>query len=89
MLTGAGLADGRHREIRPLVRASLVNRWLYDRMPNRGYATLIRRFARDPDLNALVSRWYHPRRIHRLLWPLAARWARNEAAALAGHERYQ
>ena len=55
------------------MRASLVNRWLYDRMPNRGYATLIRRFAGDPDLNALVGRWYHPRRIHRLLWPLAAR----------------
>jgi hypothetical protein len=88
VLTGQEWQTVAEREIRPLVRASLVNRWLYDRMPNRGYATLIARFARDPDLNALVSRWYHPRRIHRLLWPLAARWARKEAAALAGHERY-
>lgn len=60
-------------QIHPLVRASIVNRWLYDRLPNRGYAALIRRFARDPDLNALVGRWYHPRRIHRVLWPVAAR----------------
>ena len=79
------LADA---EIRPLVRASLVNRWLYDRMPNRAHAMLIRRFATDPDLNALVGRWYHPRRIHRLLWPIASRHFRRKAADLAGHERY-
>jgi flavin-dependent dehydrogenase len=77
------------RQIRPLVRTSLVNRWLYDRMPDRGYALLIRRFGTDPDLNALVGRWYRPRRIHRLLWPLAARHFRRQAAAIAGHERYQ
>ncbi len=74
--------------IRPLVRASLVNRWLYDRLPNRGYAMLIRRFARHPDLNALVGRWYHPRLIHRLLWPLLARHFRHRAATLADHQRY-
>ena len=74
--------------IRPLVRASVVNRWLYDRLPNRGYAALIRRFARDPDLNALVGRWYHPRRIHRVLWPVAVRHYRRRAL-VATHGRYR
>ena len=89
ILTGAdwqALADA---QIRPLVRASLVNRWLYDRLPNAGYALLIRRFARDPDLNALVARWYHPRRIHRLLWPVAARHFARQAAHPGRPDRYR
>jgi len=88
VLTGRDWQEIADQKLRPLVRASLVNRWLYDRMPPWGYAALIRRFARDPDLNALVSRWYHPRRLHRVLWPLAARTYRREVAALTGHERY-
>jgi flavin-dependent dehydrogenase len=88
VLEGRNFQQVADEHIRPLVRASLVNRWLYDRMPNRGLATLIRRFATDPDLNALVGRWYHPRRIHRLLWPLAARHFRRQAAPLATHGRY-
>jgi flavin-dependent dehydrogenase len=88
ILEGRDFQDVADEKIRPLVRASLVNRWLYDKMPNRGLATLIGRFGTDPDLNALVGRWYHPRRIHHLLWPLAARHFRRQAAALAGHGRY-
>jgi flavin-dependent dehydrogenase len=88
VITGQDWQQIANREIRPLVRASLVNRWLYDRMPPWGYAALMRHFARDADLNALVSRWYHPRRLHRVLWPLVARTYRREVAALAGHARY-
>jgi FAD binding domain len=76
-------------QIRPLVRASLVNRWLYDRLPNWFYAWLIRRFAAAPDLNAAVSRWYHPRAVHRLLWPIAERHFRRQAATAMGHARYR
>jgi hypothetical protein len=75
-------------EMRPLVRASLVNRWLYDMMPNRGYALLIRRFAASPELNDLMGRWYHPRRIHRLLWPMASRHFQRRTLAPIKHERY-
>ncbi len=77
------------REIQPLVRVSLVNRWLYDRMPNRMYAALIHHFAQATDLNALMGRWYHPRLIHRLLWPVAARHFRRQSQALLEHERYR
>ncbi|HMA34472.1 MAG TPA: FAD-binding protein [Chloroflexia bacterium] len=88
VLTGRdwqALADA---ELRPLVRASLVNRWLYDRMPAAGFAALIRHFTRSPDLNALTGRWYHPRRFHHLLWPVAARHFTRQTATLAGHTRY-
>lgn len=76
------------REIRPLVHASLVNRWLYDRTPNRGYALLMRHFARHPDLHGLMRRWYHPRRLHRLLWPLVSRYFQRVVDARASHEQY-
>jgi flavin-dependent dehydrogenase len=76
-------------EIRPLVHASLVNRWLYDRTPNRGYALLMHYFARTPDLHALMRRWYHPRRIHRLLWPLVFRHYQRLVEARASHEQYK
>lgn len=89
ILNGEDWQSAADATLRPLIRASLVNRWLFDRMPNRAYALLIRRFATDPDLNALVGRWYHPRRIHRLLWPIAERHFRREAAHLSGHERYR
>ena len=89
ILTGQQWQVVAEQEIRPLVRASLVNRWLYDRTPNWGYALLVRRFARDPDLNVLVSRWYHPRRIHRLLWPLVERHFQRQVTARSSYERYQ
>ncbi len=91
ILTGEdwqAVADAR---MRPLVRASLVNRWLYDHMPKRAYARLVRHFACSPDLNELVGRWYQPRRIHRLLWPIVALHFRRQVANLsdqaAAHER--
>jgi hypothetical protein len=80
ILTGEDWQALARRELRPLVRASLVNRWLYDRMPARGYAALIHHFSRSPDLGALLDRWYHPRPIHRLLWSLASFQFRKEAA---------
>lgn len=77
------LAD---EQLRPLVRASLVNRWLYDRVPNRGYALLIRRFATSPDLNALIGRWYHPRKLHRLMWPVASQHFKRRSTAPSEHD---
>ena len=88
VLTGQDWQTLADAELRPLVRASLVNRWLYDRMPAAGLAALIRHFTRHPDLNALTGRWYNPRRIHRLLWPLARRQYARQAGPLAAHARY-
>jgi flavin-dependent dehydrogenase len=58
------------REIHPMIRASLVNRWVYDRLPAAGYARLIAHFAPRADLGERIGRWYRPRLAHRLLWPL-------------------
>ncbi len=44
--------------IQPLVRSSLINRYLYDRVGNRTYQLLIKRFSRSRDLTSLLRRWY-------------------------------
>jgi flavin-dependent dehydrogenase len=61
-----------HR-VRPLVRASIANRVLYDWGDNRLYQLLVRRFATSRDLSASVRHWYVGLPLHRLLWPLAQR----------------
>lgn len=67
-----GLDYGRllEREIRPLVRASLINRWFYDRVGNRAYSLLIRHFAPSDELSASIRPWYRGQFLHKLMWPL-------------------
>lgn len=61
------------REIRPQVRASLVNRTLYDWAGNRTYRLLIKRFSASPNLPHLIRKWYRRSAVNFLLWPLAKR----------------
>jgi len=92
-LAGRALIEGKtwstiaDTTIRPQVRASLVNRWVYERLPSWGQAGVVRYFANQADLNAVVKRWYHPRLIHRILWPLVARSVRAESYLNANPQR--
>jgi flavin-dependent dehydrogenase len=70
---GRGYAQLVERSIRPLVRASLVNRMLYDWAGDRTYGLLIRRFAASPDLPDLLRAWYRGYGPSLALWPLASR----------------
>lgn len=71
------------RHIRPLVRASMVNRLLYDWAGDRTYRRLIRRFAASPDLCRHVRSWYRGRSIGRLLWPVARRRYERPSGSMA------
>lgn len=61
------------QEIRPLVRASIINRWFYDRVGNRAYSALIRHFALSDELSNSIRPWYRGRLLHKFMWPLAER----------------
>ena len=61
------------REIRPLVRSSMVNRTLYDWAGDRIYRALIRRFSATPNLPQLTRRWYRGLAFRHLIWPIAQR----------------
>ena len=57
------------REIRPLVRASLLNRAFYDLAGNRTYRILIRYFASLPDLGKHLRGLYRGPALERILRP--------------------
>ena len=65
------------REIRPLVRSSMINRTLYDWAGDRTYRALIRRFSASPNLPQLTRRWYRGLAVRHLLWPIAQRRCRT------------
>jgi flavin-dependent dehydrogenase len=74
------------REIRPLVRSSMVNRTLYDWVGDRTYRALIRRFSASPDLPQLTRRWYRGMAFRHLIWPIARRRYRAQTGR-AEHNR--
>lgn len=61
------------REIRPLVRSSLVNRLMYDLASDHVYQALIRWFSSSTNLTGLVRHWYRGLAVQDLLWPIAWR----------------
>ena len=75
LLTGDDYDALWHRELGPLLQASVVNRSLYSLLGNRGYRWLIRHYQRAHHLNArhFFHRLYRPSGLKRLLGP----WART------------
>ncbi|MGH9318015.1 MAG: NAD(P)/FAD-dependent oxidoreductase [Thermoanaerobaculia bacterium] len=59
------------------LRTSLVNRYAFARMGDRGYARLLRSMARKGDARKWLSRHYAPSLAKLLLLPLAHPWARS------------
>lgn len=55
------------------VRASLINRYLFEKLGNRGYRFLIRRWAKSDDVLGLMRGWYRWKWYKRLIFPLARR----------------
>jgi NAD(P)-binding Rossmann-like domain len=60
-------------EVRPLVRASLLNRALYDWAGNRTYGILIRYFASLPDLAKHLRGFYRGSILERIFGPFVER----------------
>ncbi|MFZ5590000.1 MAG: NAD(P)/FAD-dependent oxidoreductase [Pseudomonadota bacterium] len=72
LLEGADYDAAWRRELRPWLRASVVNRALYDSLGNAGYAWVLRRQERSGDARRFLHWLYHPGWIKRALLP----WAR-------------
>jgi hypothetical protein len=62
-----------NREIRPFVRASLLNRAFYDLAGNRTYRILIRYFASRPNLRKRLREFYREPVLERIFRPLVER----------------
>lgn len=61
------------REIHPLVRTSIINRAMYNRVGNWGYRALIRHFAPSRNLSRQIRPWYRGLPLHSVLWPIVER----------------
>ena len=68
------------RRLGDLVRVSMVNRYLFDRMEDRGYVRLLRSIGRAADTRQWLRRHYGPSLGKRLLLALARRAARPRRA---------
>lgn len=68
-----------------LLRLALVNRYLYERLGDGGYAGLMRRIDRARDARRFLRRWYTRGMVRRLLYPLARRSVAGGRRALLGH----
>jgi len=56
-----------------LLQLGIVNRYLFERMGNTGYARLLRRIDRTRDARAFMRRWYSRGAVRRWLYPVARR----------------
>lgn len=59
------------REVLPLLKASFVNRFLFELIGNRGYGFMIRRMLHTRDARSWMRRHYRPSIDKSLLYPLA------------------
>ena len=83
-LAARALVEGRARDydgmwnarLGGLLRTGMVNRYLYERLGDRGYAAFTRRGASAGDIRAWLRQRYAPSVIKRALLPLARRSAR-------------
>lgn len=71
------------REIEKSLHSSLCNRYLFEKLGNRGYRVLIRKMAKSDDICRLMNNWYGWRRYKGLILPLAKRWLRKKEQTLS------
>lgn len=66
-----------------LLRAGVVNRYLYSKLSDRGYPSFARRIARTPDVRDWLYRHYRPSMLRRVLTPVARRYLEKKQLAAA------
>ncbi len=66
------------REMEKSLHSSLVNRYLFEKLGNRGYRVLIRKMAKSDDIFRFMNNWYGWRRYKGVILPLAKRWLRKK-----------
>ncbi len=76
-LAARSLIDGKNyyqlykQEIRPFLRAGIVNRSLFERFGNAGYEQRLKKISVDVDIRRFLSDTYRFTLLHKLLYPMA------------------
>jgi len=61
-------------ELIPSMKSSLVNRYVYEKLGNKGYRKLVKKWAAAEDPIKFLQQWYQFGRLKRVLYPLSYRW---------------
>ncbi len=61
------------RRLRPVQQTAFTNRWLFERLGDRGYAAVLGRYPPGRDVREWLHRAYRPRLGRRLWYALVAR----------------
>lgn len=70
---GAGYERLADERLGAILRRSLVNRYAYDKLGNRGFSALLRWIDRSPDVRRWLHRHYSREILRPILYPLAQR----------------
>lgn len=62
------------KELLDTMKSSLVNRYLYEKLSNKGYRKLIKRWVNSPDPIKFLKSWYNLNWYKRLIYPISLRW---------------
>lgn len=76
ILDGADYTSLWHRELRPLLRVGIVNRFLFNLVGEPGWRAAAKRLSQG-DTRSVLRRFYRPSALSRLLFPVA--WLRYRA----------
>ncbi len=71
IINGANYEELWRRELQPLLKTSVSNRWLYNLLGNRGYRLVLKLLANKSDLRKTLRRHYQLTLFKRLLYPWA------------------
>ena len=71
-------------EMTKSLRASMINRYIFEKLGNWGYRRLIHRWERSRNVLLFMKRWYEWRPYKWFLFPLARRWFDKKQKARVG-----
>jgi len=57
-----------------MMKSSLANRYFYEKLSNRGYRILIKKWAASSDQIGFLKSWYNFNWYNRLIYPIPLRW---------------
>ena len=72
------------QQLLPLQKASVVNRWIYSMLGNRGYRWALKRGS-STDAPTMLAKLYHPSVFNKALYPLAKLWVNTKHESKGCH----
>ena len=74
IMTGESYDKLLDKRLRPMMKTSLSNRWIFAHLGNYGYEKFIDRLSKVDDVTVELKKQYNPSRFKQMIFPLAQWW---------------